>query len=180
MRLFFLQTIVSAVIFVSCAMVEVASAELSAGDWVEAAQTRLQSAISHKQKAAHLLSGADDLKGKEYLYDSERIANFLKAGKLEVEAGDLLVAASEIYIKASENWLHAAKASDAEKFDKDFSALAKNSRTGAAAALEAAVKAYKAAESSLDQDAGQDSHLSLKAAKSARKASRKALELENS
>ncbi len=154
-------------------------AELAVSDWTDAAEGRVQAAQSLESKASGLMDRAEKLKGKDFLYDSERQSNYKKAGKAEMKAGRLRLASSHNFLKAADNWENAAElASNGEGTEgADERTIRKrvNDAFGEAAeALLLAAESFDAAAGTFSDDKISEPELAEKAAEKAAEARERA------
>lgn len=158
----------------------VCSADLSAGDWVAAAENRLQTARSLSKRATRLVDHAEELKNKDFLYESERVSNFQKAGEAMLKAGDLRVAAHRQYRKAANNWRRAAGLAVSHKNtrQKRFLKHSDEALLQASRALETAVADYKSAAACFSSDLGNKPELAAAARRKMRETRKNAERLK--
>ena len=123
--------------------------------WHVAASNREATAAAQEAASGQLMEQASVLRVREYLYDSERRANFENAGDAEMRAGDLLVAAASSYEAAAVNWEQAAseytEAGQKESAD-DATKQAAAAVVGAEAAKMAAGRCYMLAAEAFSDD----------------------------
>lgn len=132
-----------------------------AKEWEKAAQNRERAAITQQAQAEYLLEQAQELRKKEYLYETQRRKNLKKAGDAEKRAGDLEGVACVNFDRTAANWDRVAKeykTLDDAKKQKNAEAFAKLARECALLACGKAADAYELAAEAYGKDNANEPH----------------------